>query len=102
MTEGLTLCNYGWPGATCGCAINFHYNDTSIIIDTCGIASTRDTLQFVTYNTSFKTFSFVNCSDKMVTTSNRFNDGGKLKETQLKLGLINFCALLIKKITIFM
>ena len=52
----------------------FYFLDTSLIVDTCGVGVTADTMKFFTYTTKFDKFAVVDCSTKSVTTANRFND----------------------------
>jgi hypothetical protein len=73
ISAGFTTCNFGIPGSTCSCGIQFQYDDTTIYMDTCGIAPSAANLIFFTYTTA-SVPTLINCDNKIVPGASETND----------------------------
>jgi hypothetical protein len=73
LSAGFTTCNFGIPGSTCNCGIQFQYDDTTIYMDTCGIAPNINNLKFFTY-TPASLPVLINCDNKIVPVASETND----------------------------
>jgi hypothetical protein len=78
--------------------VHYHYDDTSIIWDTCGVTPTANTLKFYAYSTTNYNLVPLDCSQKTVSAANVILDSWwNTDGNAVKIGRNKFlCALCVE------